>query len=231
MVLWVKLYLTGCEPGVLRAIWKTEEEARFQWYPAFADDLVTVQDSRQSFVRCSKLLQLTLALSFCSKGVNTFTRYCTGDLASAHATKIACSGLMQSDVSSSIELGMRSILFSPQTHTHIHFHVFHGETGCQQRVPPLPRSLTATVRSSRWGAIKPDNKHSPSIPVCCCCCCCCRWCRAGGSSPATSVLTSTWVKHRSEQKRESPPNVTGKRPVPDDGGEKKNNKKMTRSEC
>lgn len=79
--------------------------------------------------------------------------------------------------------GMWSILFSPQTHTHTHLHVLHCETGCQQRVPPLPLSLTATVRSSRWGAIKPDNKHSPSIPVCWCCCCC--WCRAGGSSSAT----------------------------------------------
>lgn len=78
--------------------------------------------------------------------------------------------------------GMWAILFSPQTHTHT-YTSYTVKTGCQPSVPPLPLSLTATVRSSRWGAIKPDNKHSPSIPVCWCCCC---WCRAGGSSSATS---------------------------------------------
>lgn len=101
-----------------------------------------------------------------------------------------------------------NVVFSPHTHTHTrthkhtHLHVLHYEACCQQRVPPLPLSLTATVRSSRWGAIKPDNKHSPSIPVCWCCCCCCCWCRrAGGSSPATLVLTSTWVTHESGKGR------------------------------
>ena len=40
------------------------------------------------------------------------------------------------------------------------------------RAPPLSLSLTTTVRSSRWRAIKADNKRSPSIPACWCSCCC-----------------------------------------------------------
>lgn len=40
------------------------------------------------------------------------------------------------------------------------------EALCQQPAPLLSLSLTTTVRSSRWWAIKPDNKRLPSIPVC-----------------------------------------------------------------
>lgn len=117
---------------------------------------------------------------------------------------VTCSHIVTRSLTSVLLPLSWNVVYPLLIHTHTVTRLLHGEARCQRRVPPLPLSLTATVRSSRWGAIKPDNKHSPSIPVCwwwCCCCCCCRCRRAGGSTPATLVLTSTWVTQKSSRGR------------------------------